>query len=104
MEFPTDYTPGDDPVPVGTVVWYKVFRGNQEEKFEIIDHASPHDHPHPPPISKEGMDEMYPDGVAYVLWRVGALKKFGNRDGNEFCWVRRPSFRVDKEDASGSDR
>lgn len=102
-EVRTDYTPGDEPVPVGTVVWYGVLMSEREARFEVIDHLEPQKHPSPPPFPAPTLDEAYPDGVAYLLWRVGAPKKLGNRDGNEYGWVRRTSFRVADEDRKGEE-
>lgn len=94
----TDYTPGNDSVPVGAVVWYRPVASPGESRFEIIQHLKLEDHPNPPPFPPSALNDAYPDGVAYMLWRVGAAQKMDNRYGNEYTWVRRVSFRRADED------
>ena len=86
----TDYIPGDEPVPPGTVVLYAYPDGPPKE-YTVVDHDDPHNHPHPPP--EPPLAEAYPDGVAYYLWPVGLPRKFGFRD-QAIGWVRRTSFTV----------
>lgn len=91
----TDYTPGDPPVPIGTVVLYSHVEGTTPTEYEITDHYNPKDHPRLPPGDYE-LKDIYPDGVAYLLWPVGVEKAFRNRD-RSVGWVRRTSFRIAKE-------
>jgi hypothetical protein len=84
----TDYTPGDDPVPIGTMVRY------EGADYEIEQHQNPQDHPVPPPSPPAPtLDEAYPDGVAYYLWPIGRRKSM---DNGQFMrhFVRRTSFCV----------
>lgn len=76
----SDYTSGDVPVPVGTMVRY------HDRVYEVVEHQEPREGTPDPVVS-------YPDGVAYVLWPVDVPKKFGNRD-QSFVQVRRESFVV----------
>lgn len=96
-EFSTDYSPGDEPVSVGTLVEYKGTAGIPGGVFQIVFTEDPQNHPHssgfPVPVR-----EAYPDGKAYLLFRDKCPKKMGNRSGNEVQWVRRTSFRVVEEE------
>ncbi|MBD3004679.1 hypothetical protein [Streptomyces sp. 5-10] len=87
----TDYTPGDEPVPVGTVVDY----ANREGPQWIAGHDDPENRlkKWPPPPPGFNLEEAYPDGVAYRLLPVGMPDKMGNRH-YATAWVRRTSFRI----------
>lgn len=84
----TDYTPGDSPIPVGSLVEYEDRIG----AFEIIAHDNPEDHPHRDRLP-EDLSPYYPDGVAYTLWLAGVPRKMDNSWAGTW-WVRRTSFRV----------
>lgn len=83
-----DYAPGDDSVPVGTIVEY--FGSLEHGRYEITRRHTPIGH-------EVGPDTSYPDGYAYVLWKVGALRKMDNGAGNAAHNVRRTSFRIIEE-------
>lgn len=86
----TDYTPGDDPVPMGTLVEY--FGSQGRGRYKIVEVHDPGDHPYR--MYHDGdTDAYYPDGVAYDIWPVGVPHKFGNRDQGVY-FVRRSSFRI----------
>lgn len=85
----SDYTPGDEPVPVGTTVRY------EGGYYTVEAHGNPQDrsghYPPRPPVPS--LEEAYPDGVAYVLWPVTVPRKMDNGHfGRSF--VRRTSFTV----------
>jgi hypothetical protein len=80
----TDYTPGDPPVPNGTIVNY--FGRLRHGVYEIIAYTEARNFP-----------ERCPDGVAYDLWPVGVPRKFGNR-GRAVYNVRRTSFAIVREE------
>jgi len=71
-----------DPIPVGTLVEYT---GSQGHGRYVI---TAHREAHPALFTSreltqliaEGMtlEGMYPDGVAYEIWKEGVLRKFGN--------------------------
>lgn len=84
----TDYTPEDEPVPVGTIVDY--FGSLGHGRYEITRRHTPIGH-------DAGSEGCYPDGYAYVIWRVGVLRKIGNGAGNSAHNVRRTSFRIIEE-------
>jgi hypothetical protein len=93
----TDYTPGDPPVPVGSIVDYEDRGG----RYRIVDHYAPEDHPYRHRLPDD-LTPHYPDGVAYYLWPEGVAVKFGNRD-QSVGWVRRTSFRVIETPQSGEE-
>lgn len=85
----TDYKPGDEPVPVGTLVFYQ--GSLKPGVYEVILHVPASDRPAPPPpLTRE---EVYPDGVAYSLWPVGVANKRGNGHLGINA-ARRTSFRI----------
>lgn len=81
----TDYTPGDDPVSIGTTVQY---RGGY---YEVDAHQDPEANPRPPHYPP--LAEAYPDGVAYSLWPANMTKRPDNRDFVA-AFVRRTVFRI----------
>lgn len=89
----SDYTAGDPPVPIGSVVRYETDQ-RPYVYWTIQDHMDPAKHPKPPPPELTmTLEVAYPDGVAYYLWPVGVKLKFGNRDA-AVGWVRRERFTV----------
>jgi hypothetical protein len=89
----TDYTPGDDPVPVGT--WVDYF--DRAEPQWIAAHDDPKDRltRHPPLPADVNPEEAHPDGVAYYLLPVGMPNKLAaQKYARQF--VRRTSFRIIK--------
>ncbi|MEV6401081.1 hypothetical protein AB0M39_40965 [Streptomyces sp. NPDC051907] len=94
----TDYTPGDEPVPVGTVVRYTGSRAHGE--YEITEHRDPAEHPRARLPLSDSARAAYPDGTAYDLWPVGVERKFGNRDRAVY-YARRTSFTVVSPPAQG---
>lgn len=94
----TDYTKGDKPVPVGTIVEY--FGSQEHGTYKIDDVRDPGNHPYRR-YKNSGTTPFYPDGVAYDLWPVGVTKKFGNRD-RAILYVRRTSFRVHQDGEAAS--
>jgi len=97
----TDYTPGDPPVPVGTIVEYQSRYHRHTTRFEIIDHQDLQDHPHPPPPHLGvTLADAYPDGVAYHLHPADMPKKL---DVATVKWVRRERFKVVKGEESRAD-
>lgn len=89
----TDYTSGDDPVEVGTLVDYFASQGHG--RYRVTDVHDPGDHPYRM-YHSGNMAAYYPDGVAYDIWPVGVPRKFGNRDQGAY-YVRRTSFRIYRE-------
>ncbi len=83
------YTPGDAPVPVGTVIDY--FGSLTHGRYEITGHATPDLLGYP-----VEMLDHFPDAPGYTIWKVGAVRKSGNSSGNAAHNVRRTSFRVVK--------
>lgn len=84
----TDYTPGDAPVPVGTVVSY------EGGHYFVDEHVDPTKHPHPPTSPPAPtLEEAYPDGVAYHLWMANKRRSLDNGHFSKL-FVRRTSFRV----------
>jgi hypothetical protein len=83
----TDYTPGDPPVPIGSVVEY-----DDGGRFRILGRDDPEQHPHRQQLPDD-LASYYPDGAAYYLWPEGVAMKFGNRD-QSVAWVRRTSLRI----------
>ncbi len=82
----TDYTPGDGPVPEGTIIDY--FGSKTHGRYIITDHAAPN------LLGRDvDQDEYFPDGTAYVIWKVGVPVTMDN-GGHCVSNVRRPSFRV----------
>jgi hypothetical protein len=81
----TDYTPGDAPVLVGTVVRYG------QRKIQTLYRITEILEPYPCP----DQEIHYPDGVAYALWPAGVPHKFGNRHLSVYN-VRRTSFTIEK--------
>jgi len=86
-----------EPIPIGTVVDY---HGSQAHGRYVVT-----GHENPPALftSRElaelaGTDltEAYPDGVAYVIWKQGVLRKFGNLMYS-ISRVRRQSLSVVEE-------
>jgi hypothetical protein len=70
------------PYPVGTVVDY---HGSHEHgRYVITAHEAPRSGVPDPEVN-------YPDGVAYVIWREGVLRKWGNRH-HSVSQVRRQSI------------
>ena len=75
------------PYPVGTIVTYHGSHSRDPSRHWIIrGHAEPRD----------GLKDYavnYPDGVAYMIWPVDVMYKFGNR-----CYsvvqVRRISLKI----------
>jgi hypothetical protein len=90
-ELSTDYMPGDEPVPKGSVVEY--FGSHKHGRYIVVGHREPMRHPGPPPHSFEELTEAYPDGVTYDIWPEDLPVKFGFRDYAVY-FVRRTSFRV----------
>jgi hypothetical protein len=70
------------PYPVGTVVDYH--GSHTHGRYVITAHETPGYW-----IPDPGVH--YPDGVAYVIWRQGVLRKFGNRE-HMVSQVRRGSI------------
>ncbi|TKK84649.1 hypothetical protein FDA94_28890 [Herbidospora galbida] len=87
----TDYKPGDEPIPIGSVVEY--FGSPSPGRYRVDDHADPAKHPFPQVFRETDMDKAYPDRTAYHLWPVGVPHKIGNRH-RSVSWVRRTSFTV----------
>lgn len=59
-----------EPYPAGTVVDY---RGSHSHgRYVVTGHEKPRDGIPDPEV-------QYPDGVAYVIWKEGVLRRFGNR-------------------------
>ena len=87
----TDYTQGDAPASIGSVVEY--FGSLTSGRYTVTGHRNPTEHPFQP---QELLKGAYPDGVAYELWPVGVPHKFGNHHLSA-NFVRRTSFRVVKE-------
>jgi hypothetical protein len=75
----TDYTPGDPPVPVGSIVEYR------DGEYEVVAYQDPREGTPDPEVH-------YPDGVAYLVHIAGQPKKFGSEGW--VSGVRRRSFRV----------
>lgn len=90
----TDYTPGDPPVPVGSLVRYEY------TDYIVHDHLNPHEHPHLPP--NPPLEEAYPDGTTYWLWEAGRAVKMDNGQFSRL-WVRRTSFHVLTTNAPAGD-
>ena len=85
----TDYTPGDQPVPVGTWVFYRGSR--RPGVYRVLGHLDPALYPDfPAHLSRE---EIFPDGQAYDLWPVGIPMTRGNAHLS-VLWARRTSFRI----------
>jgi hypothetical protein len=83
-----------DRVPVGARVRYHGSAGRHGEYIiQGYNDLAGH-HPKLPP---EVEAEAYPDGIAYELWPVGVLMKFGNRDQAVY-FVRRASFDLAADD------
>lgn len=87
----TDYTAGDEPVPVGTIIEY--FGSHAHGEYEVTALKDPFTHPFLRDMSSDELRTAYPDGVAYDIWRVGVSRKFGNRH-HSVGFVRRTSFRI----------
>jgi hypothetical protein len=87
----TDYLPGDEPVPVGTQVFYQ---GSAAAPgvYEVTDHMEPYLKPDWG-MQNIPLNEIYPDGTGYGLWPVGVARKFGNSHLS-VLWARRTSFRI----------
>lgn len=61
------------PLPVNTVVTYHGFHSDGSgQHYVITQHEAPRAGVPDPQVN-------YPDGVAYVIWPEGMLRKFGNR-------------------------
>jgi hypothetical protein len=82
----SDYTPGDPPVPVGSIVRYA-----DMGRCRIVGHDNPERHPDRHQLPDD-LSPYYPDGVAYALWKEGVPLKLDAHGGT--LWVRRTSFRV----------
>jgi hypothetical protein len=74
---------GLNPLPVGTLVDY---RGSQSHgRYIVTGHQDPRDLfsvKEMEQITGEypaGLAEVYPDGIAYTIWREGIEQRFGNR-------------------------
>jgi hypothetical protein len=72
-----------EPYPVGSVVDY---RGSHSHgRYVITAHGDPVSLFSPLETEvlnaryPRGLDEVYPDGVCYEIWRQGVLRRFGNR-------------------------
>ena len=88
----TDYTPGDEPLTVGTVVQYT--GSHAHGRYEITDvHDDLTKYPRARLPLSAAFLAAYPDGHAYDLWPVGVERRFGNRDRAVY-WVRRTSLAV----------
>lgn len=81
--------PKPEPLPKETLVSY------EGELYRVTDYDQPEEHPLPPPGDYD-LAEIYPDGVAYVLWPEGVARKMGNRFQTRI-WVRRTSLTVVEE-------
>jgi hypothetical protein len=57
-----------EPYPAGTIVDYH--GSHSHGRYVVTGHEVPRDGTPDP-------DVHYPDGVAYVIWREGVLRKFG---------------------------
>lgn len=68
------------PIPLNTVVMY------HDRRYVVTAYDTPPPHLPDPEVN-------YPDGVAYVIWPEGMLRKFGNR-AYSFVQVRRRSLTV----------
>jgi len=89
-----------EPIPIGTVVDYH--GSHTHGRYVVTDHYTVT----PELFSQSEMrimeensvklDESYPDGVMYVIWRQGVLRKFGNRM-YMIARVRRQSLTVTDE-------
>jgi hypothetical protein len=72
----------DKPYPVGTIVDYHGSQGHG--RYVITAHHRLDDLFRPGELEQMAangirMEDAYPDGVAYEIWREGVLRKFGNR-------------------------
>jgi hypothetical protein len=76
----SDYTPGDAPVPVGTIVDY--FGSHAHGRYEITATGAA------PTVL-----HIYPDGRMYDLWPENTPRKFGMRHLAVYN-VRRTSFQI----------
>lgn len=83
----TDYTPGDPPVPVDTIVDYE-----DRGRCKVIAHENPEQHRNRLTLPAD-LTPYYPDGVAYTLWLEDVPL---GMDNHWACtmWVRRTSFRI----------
>lgn len=88
----TDYKPGDEPVPVGTWVFYQ--GSLNPGVYQVIGHMDPELRPDRGALTGFTNAEIYPDGTGYELWPVGVARKFGLRHLG-VLWARRTSFRSD---------
>lgn len=87
----SDYTPGDMPVPIGSLVEYE----DKPGLCKILDHSDPNDHPHRNSLPND-LSPYYPDGVAYTLWMADVPVGMDNSWAGTW-WVRRGSFTVTRE-------
>jgi hypothetical protein len=94
----TDYTPGDDPVPVGTVVDY--FGSLAHGLYEITEHRSAEEYPKHLSVDAD-LFVPYPDGIGYRLWPLDMPKKMGN-EPYSVNFARRTSFRRLHEEQKGN--
>ena len=70
-----------EPIPLGTLVEYNDRPG---ERYVITAHADPETMFSDEEmvfvlLDERSLDEMYPDRVAYEIWKEGVLRRFGNR-------------------------
>lgn len=86
----TDYKAGDQPVPVGTWVFYQGSR--KPGVYRVLGHMDPALYPDFP--AGYGQEELFPDGQGYELWPVGVPVTPGNAHLGAL-WARRTSFRID---------
>jgi len=80
-----------EPYEVGTHVKYHGSKDYMYGQYVITGHYSMDLRPD---LTKEEKDIYYSGGEAYEMWRVGAVQKMGNRDGNYLYSVRRASITV----------
>ena len=86
-----------NPIPIGTLVDYRGSEIYSHGRYVITGHQDPLN-----VLSSKELDlitdtctlaDVYPDGVAYVIWKYGVLQKFGNRM-HSVSRVRRGSLSI----------
>jgi len=83
-----------EPIPLETLVDY---HGSQAHgRYVVTAHVVPDDLFTAGELAQlassgETLDTVYPDGVAYTIWREGTVPGFGNREAM-VCRVRRRSL------------
>lgn len=85
-----------EPYPIGTRVEYHGSLKHKHGVYEITEHWGLDQLKHMRPdirghYTDEQIAAKYPDYTAYVMWEVGAVRKFGNRD-KQLHAVRRESI------------